>query len=73
MPRKRATLEHTGNQPNDARRIGVIAMYEAGMSLRQIGTRLGISFQAVHAMLLRAGVQMRGKGGNTGSHSRHRR
>jgi transposase len=73
MPRKRATLEHTGNQPNDARRIGVVAMYEAGMSLRQIATRVGVSHQAVHGMLLRTGVAMRGKGGNQGSHSRHRR
>ena len=70
---KKDPFAHTGPYPNTSRRVAVVAMYEAGLSLRQIAARIGVSFQAVHGMLRRAGVAVRDRGGNTGSHSRHRK
>jgi len=49
-------------------------MYEdEGKSIRQIAAELGVTFQAVQSLLVRMGVPRRPRGGNTGSHSRHRR
>lgn len=62
-----------GRKPNVTRREQVVAMYHNGMSLRLIAAELGVTYQAVHAMLRRSGVEMRPQGGNTGSHSRHRK
>jgi predicted DNA-binding protein YlxM (UPF0122 family) len=49
------------------------AMYAKGLTLRQIAEKLGVTHQAVHQQLTRAGVPMRPRGGNTGAHSRHRK
>lgn len=62
-----------GRRPNTTRREQVKAMYHNGMSLRLIAQELGVTYQAVHSMLLRSGVQMRSQGGNNGPHSRHRK
>jgi hypothetical protein len=48
-------------------------MYESGMKLRDIAAAMNVTFQCVHQILVRMGVTMRPRGGNTGSHSRHRR
>jgi transposase len=49
-------------------------LYEdEGKSIRQIAAELGVTFQAVQSLLARMGVPRRPRGGNTGSHSRHRR
>lgn len=77
MPRRKAAplnrFAHTGNQPNEARRTAVASLYQTGMSLRDVATVIGVSYQAVHSMLQRANVPLRGRGGNQGSHSRHRK
>jgi transposase len=65
--------KHSGNQPNDARRFAVKSMYEAGLSVRAIAERIGVTFQSVHSMLQRMGIKMRPRGASTGSHSRHRK
>jgi hypothetical protein len=39
----------------------------------QIAAEVGITKQAVSGLLKRAGVTTRPTGGNTGSHSRHRK
>lgn len=67
------TYAHTGNRPNTKRRTAVAALYQAGHSAREIAQIVGISFQAVLGLLQRAGIPRRPAGGNTGSHSRHRR
>ena len=64
---------HTGNLPNEARRQRVIALYQTGLSMRDVAREVGVTFQAVHSMLVRAGVYRRSRGGNTGGHSRHRK
>lgn len=64
---------HTGRYPNEARRKTVKAMYESGMSMRAIAAVIGTSYQAVQSLLDRAGVPRRPSGGNTGSHSRHKK
>lgn len=67
------TVTHTGNTPNVARRAYVAKLYLKGWSARAIGTQLGVSYQAVLALLRRSGIPRRKPGGNTGSHSRHRK
>ena len=54
--------KHSGNQPNDARRFAVKSMYEAGLSVRAIAERIGVTFQSVHSMLQRMGIKMRPRG-----------
>jgi DNA-directed RNA polymerase specialized sigma24 family protein len=56
----------------DKRRAIMVRLYERGLTLRQIADKMGVSYQAVHQTLTRAGVQFRPRGGNTGAHSRHR-
>ena len=72
-PNKRAYAQHAGNMPNEARRHTVRVLYESGLSIRDVATRIGVSFQAVHALLKRAGVVLRPRGCNVGSHSRHKK
>lgn len=67
----KAAFPHTGRFPNEGRRQAVKAMYESGMSARTIAQSVGISPQAVLAMLKRMDVPRRPRGGNTGAHSRH--
>jgi transposase-like protein len=62
---------HLGNFPNTEKRERVIDMYDSGMTMRQIAAKIGVSHQAVHQMLWRAGHPRRMRGGNTGNHSRH--
>lgn len=62
---------HCGNKPNLARREKVIDMYDSGMTMRAVAAVMGVSHQAIHRMLWRAGHPRRMRGGNTGSHSRH--
>jgi transposase len=63
----------SGNQPNEERRVAVKALYDAGLSIRAISERIGVTFQAVHSMLQRMGVTMRPRGASTGGHSRHKK
>ena len=65
-------IPHTGSRPNYERRDRVKQLYRSGLSVRQIAKEIGVSFQAVHSMLERMGIPRRQRGGNTGSHSRHR-
>jgi transposase len=69
----KAYADHTGNVPNAERRHTVIVLYESGLSIRAVAARIGVTFQAVHRMLHRAGVPMRPRGHNVGHHSRHRK
>ena len=64
---------HVGNMPNEERRHTVRVLYESGLSLRDIGVTIGVTFQAVHSLLKRSGVEMRPRGYSVGSHSRHRK
>jgi len=65
---------HTGNQPNDEKRDVAKMLYvDKGLSLRDVATRMGVTYQAVHSLLKRAGVDLRGRGGNQGAHSRRRK
>jgi hypothetical protein len=59
--------------PNHERRAQVKALYESGLSVRQIAPKLGVTFQAVQSMLVRMGVPRRPRGGNQGPHSRHKK
>lgn len=59
--------------PNLERRAQVKALYESGLSVRQISAQVGVTFQAVQSMLARMGVPRRPRGGNQGPHSRHRK
>ena len=43
-----------------------------GLSIRQVAERMGVTFQAVQSMLARHNIPRRARGGNQGSHSRHR-
>jgi predicted DNA-binding protein YlxM (UPF0122 family) len=52
-----------GSAADDARREYVGQMYSEGFSCRQIGEKLGVTKQAVWAMLKRMDVPMRGPGG----------
>jgi predicted DNA-binding protein YlxM (UPF0122 family) len=65
-------LDHTGNQPNTGRRHVAITLYESGLSLREVAAALKVTYQAIHNILVRAGVPRRGRGGNQGSHSRRK-
>jgi transposase-like protein len=56
-----------------ARRQQMKSMYESGMKLRDIAGVMNVTYQCVHQVLVRMGVTMRPRGGNTGSHSRHRK
>ena len=62
-----------GNKPNLERRGEVAALYQQGLTLRQVATQLGITYQAVYAMLKRCNVPLRPRGGSTGGHSRHKK
>ncbi len=64
---------NTGNKPNEEKRQIVRMLYNTGLSTRQVAERMGVTFQAVHSMLRRSGVQLRGHGGSTGSHSRRKK
>lgn len=48
-------------------------LYQSGLPLSAIARQLGVSKQAVHQQLAKQGVPRRARGGNQGSHSRHRR
>lgn len=72
MTTKRKAYPSQRREAQAARRQLAIAFYESGLSLRAIAIRMNISWQAVHAILRRAGVPMRTRGGNQGAHSRHR-
>jgi IS30 family transposase len=62
-----------GPLPNLERREIVRMLYVSGLSVREIGIQTGRTHQAVHSMLQRMGIPLRKRGGNTGSHSRHRK
>lgn len=66
------TMRHQGNKPNADKRQTVVALYQHGHTIRDIARAVGVTFQAVHALLVKAGVPRRPRGGNTRSHSRHR-
>jgi hypothetical protein len=69
----RAYARHVGNTPNEARRHTVRVLYESGLSLRMVADRIGVTYQAVHALLQRSGVVLRPRGCNVGTHSRHKK
>lgn len=60
-------------KPDIARREEAARLYKQGLSLRQVAEIMGITHQGVVYLLEAAGVERRSRGGNTGSHSRHRR
>jgi len=62
---------HCGSKPNVAKREKVIELYDSGLTMRAVAAIMGVSHQAIHRMLWRAGHPRRIRGGNTGSHSRH--
>ena len=64
---------HTGNRPNEEKREIVRMLYNSGLPMRAVADRMGVSFQAVHSMLHRMGMVVRGHGGMTGSHSRKKK
>ena len=64
---------NTGNKPNDEKRQIVRMLYNSGLSVRDVSARMGVTFQAVHSMLVRMGVRRRPVGGSTGSHSRRKK
>lgn len=64
---------HKGNMPNEERRQQVLSLYAQGLSMRAVARELGISFQAVHGLLVRMGATRRRRGGNQGQHSRRRK
>lgn len=70
---KTKRFAHTGRRPNDDRRQAVLALYQSGLSIHAVSALIGVSPQAVHSMLQRMGAQLRPRGGNRGSHSRHRK
>lgn len=72
-PSARAYAKHVGNMPNEARRHTVRVLYESGLSLRMVADRIGVTYQAVHALLQRSGVVLRPRGCNVGTHSRHKK
>ena len=72
-PSARAYARHVGNTPNEARRHTVRVLYESGLSLRMVADRIGVTYQAVHALLQRSGVVLRPRGCNVGTHSRHKK
>jgi transposase-like protein len=70
---KSKRFAHTGRRPNEERRQAVATLYQSGLSIHAVSELIGVSPQAVHSMLQRMGVQLRARGGNQGSHSRHRK
>jgi transposase-like protein len=70
---KSKRFAHTGRRPNEERRQAVATLYRSGLSIHAVSELIGVSPQAVHSMLQRMGVQLRARGGNQGSHSRHRK
>lgn len=60
-------------EQQEAYRAQVETLYLSGLSLAQVAMRLGCTKQAVASLLKRQGTVMRPAGGNTGSHSRHRK
>lgn len=64
---------HLGNKPNVDRRERVRALYEQGLTVREVADAVGVTFQAVQSMLDRMGVPRRPRGGNMGAHSRHKK
>jgi transposase len=72
-PPRKNMYAHTGQLPNLARRQAVKALYEGGLTVRAVAERVGVTYQAAHAMLKRMGVTMRKRGGSVGSHSRHKK
>lgn len=65
--------QHHGNTPCHAKRDYCARRYREGATVMQIAAEVGITKQAVSGLLKRAGVTTRPTGGNTGSHSRHRK
>lgn len=72
-PEKSKRFAHTGRKPNEERRQAIAALYQSGLSIHAIAELVGVTPQAVHSLLQRAGVPRRPRGGNTGGHSRHRK
>jgi DNA invertase Pin-like site-specific DNA recombinase len=70
--RKKGPYPSQRRDAQAARRQHAQELYESGLSLRQIAVRMNITYQAVHALLRRAGVPLRIRGGNQGAHSRHK-
>ena len=46
--------------------------YRDGVPLRQLAEQYSVSKETIRQLLLARGVPLRGRGGNTGTHSRHR-
>ena len=67
------SLPKCGRNPDLARRELVSELYLQGLSCRQVGELIGVSAQNVHQLLQQHKTPTRPRGGNTGSHSRHRR
>lgn len=65
--------QHHGRIPYQAKRDYCARRYREGATVMQIAAEVGITKQAVSGLLRRAGVTTRPTGGNTGSHSRHRK
>ncbi len=59
LARARAQGKRLGRPPSPVRTEEILRLRSEGLSLRQIGTRLGLSHQAVKQRLRRAGVQKR--------------
>jgi DNA invertase Pin-like site-specific DNA recombinase len=59
LARAKAQGKRLGRPPNPARTDDILRMRREGLSLRQIGQRLGISHQGVKQRLRRAGLQNR--------------
>ncbi len=55
------------------RKSMIASLYIQGWTTRQIAAKVGISYQAVHAMLQRLNIPLRPRGGNMGSHSRRKK
>ena len=64
---------HMGSRPNVKKRKIAEDLYAAGYSLRAVADQMGGTVQAVHGLLKRSGVSLRGRGGSQGSHSRHKK
>lgn len=60
------------NKPLEERNTKIVALYEAGLSLRQIGVEYNLSAEAVRKVLKKHGVVLR-KSGWTGAKEYWRR
>ncbi|GAA3739986.1 helix-turn-helix domain-containing protein [Salinactinospora qingdaonensis] len=56
----------TSGRPNPYPLAAYVTRYQQGMSIRQIARELGVSYGAVRDALIRAGVELRGRGGYQG-------